>query len=154
MKPQHSLPLYIFSVYQPSDNNMTSYDETLSELKALTTYYMSHGQVIVGGDFNAEIRSNSDMTRATYKTKMLTQYINSNNLIPVNLSHHGNGPYYSYEPAKSMIDHFLVDTTLMNCVETFNILDESELILTSDHLPFVAKLTMKHTTRVPKQYAQ
>ncbi len=119
----------------------------MTDLQALTTHYISQGQIIIGGDFNAQITI--DKSLANPKSIRCSQFAVENNLIAVNTTGKRIGPNYSFIPTRSMIDHFLVDQTLVHDVQAFTVLEENEqFIQMSDHLPLLAKLCTRQNIEI------
>ena len=134
----YEMPVYIFGVYLPSDNNNSVYTETISELEALIAHYCSLGHVITAGDYNAQI---SDYSQ-NFKSKTLTQLVKTYDLFPVNLKLNSNQPKYSYTNNKTMIDHILVTQNIVRDITKFDIIEESN-ITTSDHLPLLMSVNIQ-----------
>ena len=89
---------FIFCVYLPADGNIQKYTEVLAELQTLVSYYVTQGNIIIAGDLNAQyISQNSNSSNK--KSKHLTDFINSNSLVPVNISNLCSGPNYSFIPS-------------------------------------------------------
>ncbi|MES9879357.1 MAG: reverse transcriptase family protein [Sedimenticola sp.] len=132
VKAQHDTNITIICVYMPSNNDRASYFDTLSDLQAVVTYCINKGPVVISGDFNAQI---SSQNCAGFKAKAIRSFVFNTNLNVINYLPSTIGPKYSFLPNQTMIDHLLVDNTTR--VEKFTILDDSDMVLTSDHLPFI-----------------
>ena len=131
----------IFCVYLPANGNIQKYTEVFAELQTLVSYYVTQGNIIIAGDLNAQyISQNSNSSNK--KSKHITDCINSNSLVPVNISNLCSGPNYSFIPSRSMIDHFPIDATTAASCHSCQVIDETRLTLTSDHFPILLKLNL------------
>ena len=129
---------YLFPLSRAVNSNSLIFDP--SEFK-IGLYYVTQGNIIIAGDLNAQyISQNSNSSNK--KSKHLTDFINSNSLVPVNISNLCSGPNYSFIPSRSMIDHFLIDATTAASCHSCQVIDESRLTLTSDHFPILLKLDL------------
>jgi len=55
----NQLPLYVLCVYMPSDNDVILYNETLCDIQSVFSHYCKIGTVILAGDFNAQLDTDS-----------------------------------------------------------------------------------------------
>ena len=141
--------LFVFSVYLPAHNNISDYKDTVSELEAISSFYLKEGNLIVGGDCNTQILNiHNGHNGSSYKSKILNNFIDSMNLISINTANLRTGPNYSFCPNKTMLDHIFVNEGYFNGVSKCYIIAEDK-ILTSDHLPIV----IKFTANFPGDYA-
>ena len=141
--------VYVFSIYLPAQNNITDYRDTISELEAISSFYLKEGNLVVGGDCNAQILSSRVTHGSLYKSRAFTDFLNSLNLISVNMSNIKNGPDYTFCPNKTMLDHILINEGYFSEVIQCYILTEDK-ILTSDHLPIVIRLTANYRNDTPE----
>ena len=149
VKVRHLTPLYIISAYMPADNNLSYYDDTLSELQTCIEFYSRIGKIIVAGDLNAQISwpsCNAPISGSIYKFRVLSEMVHNYHLVPLELTALCTGPRYSFIPTRSMIDHILVDRSLENNVTDFHVIDGNEFVLTSDHLPLIATFNLREAT--------
>ena len=134
-------PLYIFCVYLPADNNIRYFQEVLSELQAIVSFYCTEGNVICEGDFNAQYSpSLTQRENENYKSRYFTDFVCSNNCTPINKLDCRSRGTFTYTPAETMIDYFLADETLVPLVRKCEILDDTRCVIPSDHLPIPMKI--------------
>ena len=72
----------------PSDNNVEHYNNTLSDLQALISYYSTCGNILVAGDCKGQIQCNNvknQVSGCAFKTKVLTDFVHKNNLLATNM---------------------------------------------------------------------
>ena len=55
LRSGNQLPLYVFCVYMPADNDVILYNETLCDIQSVFSHYCKMGTVIFAGDFNAQL---------------------------------------------------------------------------------------------------
>ena len=66
----------------PADNNMDNYKLIMSDLQSLLSYYCTCGSILVAGDYNGQLENdikNNPVSGCTFKTKLLTEFVESNN---------------------------------------------------------------------------
>lgn len=143
IETQHGTHIAVMCVYMPSSNSRDAYFETLSELQSLVTFYLQDGPVIVSGDFNAQL-CNADSHNFNFKSKALVDFIRFNNMNPINVTRNTTGPLYSFVPNRTMIDHLLADS--MVDIGHFKIIDETDMVITSDHLPSLCSINVTTKT--------
>lgn len=140
-----NLPTYIFCAYLPSDHDIETYREVISELQTLIAYYTKEGNVITAGDFNAQYSHNGN-AQGNPKSKVLTQFVNDNNLVSAQqVVNYENG--YTFVPTKATIDYIFVESSFGEKVKSFLIVNECE-ILTSDHLPLIMSFETEHIINI------
>jgi exonuclease III len=57
LKRHNRKSLFIIGVYLPSDSNIQSYCDEINLLEALYNHYSEYGDVLIGGDFNASLKT-------------------------------------------------------------------------------------------------
>ena len=119
----------------PSDSSITAYKDQIEILYDLYTYYSEYGHVVIAGDMNASLK-NCDNSNP-YKSLLLRQFIDNNELCPVNLN---TSPFYTFPRNKSTIDYVLLDQTLRGNDVICSVLDESVSDCASDHLNIICTL--------------
>ena len=107
LKSQSYGSVFIFSVYLPAESGIIEYRETLDIINSICTVYQQYGHVVIAGDFNASHRLIDKGKTNTYKSIALSNFIDSNSLVPVNL----DDRHYTYIPTKTMLDYILVDNS-------------------------------------------
>ena len=146
MKNSQIASTFIFCVYLPADGNEQNYTEVLAELQTLASHNITQGNIVIAGNLNAQyIIHGSHISNS--KSKPLTDFIDHNSLVSVNVSDMCDGPKYSFIPSKSMIDYILVDTTSLELCHSCQIIDESSMTLTSDHYPICLKLEFESSCK-------
>jgi len=140
LKLERTLPLFIICVYMPANNDKEAYRDILNELDALFSWYSRLGDVLIGGDFNGHIFTEGvpNSQHSTSKSAMLTEFVNRNNLAPMHTSI-DRLSNYTFIPNKTTLDYILMEKSSVHLTISFNIVNERD-ILTSDHLPIVARL--------------
>ena len=106
-------------------------------MQSLVSFYSTCGNILLAGDYNGKIQTdhiNSNVSGCLFKTRLLTEFINVNNLTATNMLSLSSGPKYSFIPTKAMIDYIFVESTMVSNVSKAYIVNKQE-ILTSDHLP-------------------
>ena len=103
-KTNNTVPLFIFGVYLPANNDSVQYKNCVDTLCDLEAYYSNKGRVIISGDMNAKFNETSNGYIQKQKSKILTSFINDSRLIAVNKTKFCSGPTYSFEPCKSTLD--------------------------------------------------
>ena len=131
---------FVFSVYLPAHNSIIDYKDTISELEAISSFYLKEGNIVIGGDYNAQVLSSRVTHGSSYKSKAFTDFLKNINLHSVNMSSIKIGPDYSFCPNKTMLDHILINEGYLSEVTQCYILTEDKIV-TSDHLPIVVGLT-------------
>jgi exonuclease III len=75
LKTPNHVPLFVFGVYMPSENDTDQCREVLNVLNELFTNYSNHGHVIFAGDINASIlETDADKTNPC-KSAELTDFL-------------------------------------------------------------------------------
>ncbi|MES9884792.1 MAG: endonuclease/exonuclease/phosphatase family protein, partial [Sedimenticola sp.] len=133
-------PLYFFSAYLPSDNNILAYREEIDNLDQLCSLYGDTGHVILAGDMNASIRSENHVN--IYKSIQLKQFVQRNCLNALNTSTQCKGPAFTYMPTQTMLDYIFTDDVMKSCNSSCEIVDEGNITSTSDHLPISTSFTL------------
>ena len=150
-RSSRSLPLFIFGVYLPANNDLVQYKICIDVLNDLETYYSNRGRVIISGDMNARYNEISNGYIQKQKSNILTSFINENQLTAVNKSNLCSGPKYTFEPCKSTLDYIIVNESCCNLVKRCSVLDNSDCSIASDHLPILTSFTFSGTQfSVPK----
>ena len=123
------------------------YKDVLSDLQALFSTYNALGTVVLAGDFNSQLINGPINKMKHSKKHIFTKFVLDNNLRDVVKLRPSNDPSYTYVPAKTLIDHVLVENDYIDNIRSANIVPETE-VLTSDHLPI--KVTLKIQTVMRK----
>ena len=131
-KCPNTLPLFMFSVYMPASSNIEEYKNAISELETLVSFYNTRGQLLVAGDFNAQIDS-CDINPSS-KSHLLKDFVSGYDLHASSNSGRSYGPMYTFKPTRSTLDYFLVDRELLCNVSCSKIVD-TESSSSSDHYP-------------------
>ena len=132
----------------PADNNMDNYKLIMSDLQALLSYYSTCGNILVAGDFNGQLQKdikNNPVSGCAFKTMILTEFVEQNNLIATNKLNITSGPQYSYKPTKAMIDHIFIETSMVNKLCNSFVFNDED-IFTSDHLPIFLQFSINECT--------
>ena len=131
----------LINVYMPCDSrgaNDIVYNDVLSEISELIACHSTVNQVIIGGDFNTDIRrQNSCNTKALLEfceLECLKLCIQSNNSL-VDYTYESN-----INNSNSIIDHFIVSDNLYMGIEEYESVHDGDNL--SDHCPLLLKMNM------------
>ncbi len=148
--------LTIFGVYLPDSRyGLEIYNECLDLLQDLYCKYSSISDVIILGDFNAQI-NNSISSHTDPRHIELKNMVHNLNLISLCTLDSCKGPGYSFCGYKggptSLIDHICLPDTKLDLVKKCEILADIDNL--SDHLPVVITLDitplMSPSVGIPK----
>lgn len=89
-------PVYLFGVYLPFDNNVDAYKHYISMLWDLWNLFNEHGDVIMLGDFNARYAELPTSYVQRAKSHLLTDFIQSNDITPLNKTDKCSGLGYTF----------------------------------------------------------
>lgn len=137
--PTH-VPLYIFGVYLPSENDVDKYREELNVLHDLYTIYSNHGHVIFAGDMNGSLQQKDVEKTNSYKSAELVTFYRKNNLHFPFYNVEQCKDVYTFIPCKTMLDYTFFSESLKNHLVDYDIIPEGVISNTSDHLPVIAKI--------------
>jgi len=127
--------LFVFCIYMPSDNDIKDYKLTLEQIQDLIDIYTEMGHVVLAGDFNAQIYSNSSVTKGNKrKSNLLKLFMTENHLNSATNSENMKGPQYTFIPNQTMLDHIFLDRAISSRVTECEIFDKDSFYATSDHL--------------------
>ena len=73
-KCNNSLPLFIFGVYLPANNDLVLYKRCIDVLYDLEAYYSNRGRVVFAGDMNARYNENPNGYIQKQKSDILTSF--------------------------------------------------------------------------------
>ena len=109
------------------DNNV-DYGETLSHISSLINQYPDY-DIIIGGDFNV------DFSRQSRHLNLASQFLSNEDLLNLTttINHNITYTYKSPNHHRSLIDHFFVNETVNNLVQSYYTIDDGRNL--SDHLP-------------------
>lgn len=100
------------------------------------SHYCKLGIVLFAGDFSAHLATDVRLY-TNQKSKLLSQFVIANGLVPLHAIFNNNS--YTYIPARSTIDHVLIERTFGHMITSYSVAQPQEVI-TSDHLPIHFKL--------------
>lgn len=142
LSTSNTTPLYIFGVYLPYDQDIEAYARYISSLWDIWNLYNDQGEVIILGDFNARYAETPLSHVQRVKTRLLTKFIQSNNIVPLNKSNKCSGLDYTYTTNCSTIDFILTNETLYNNVEHCEVISSNDIDVASDHLLVFCTLSL------------
>ncbi|KAI8485281.1 hypothetical protein Bbelb_370280 [Branchiostoma belcheri] len=147
--------IFVFAVYMPySGLAVDTYREHLDIIIEVYRKYENEGEVILVGDFNADIgeqegRENGGPRgrgKGSKRGRELENIMEELALFSLNLSQLCKGPLYTFHDAsgnhRSTIDHILVPYSLIAETVACEVMEDCSLNL-SDHNPVVATFTNK-----------
>ena len=147
--------LVIVQVYLPcSNHSIETFKNEVDILSDLCNVYSNISNIVIMGDFNAKFvkfnRNNKYMrTRDVY----VSVFANNMNLTAVTTSEICGGSKVSFVPygngSPSLIDHILVDESLLSCIKNCAIKADSPLNVSrhlSLHITFVVNTTLVTNT--------
>ena len=137
LRSGNQLPLYVFCVYMSSDNNVILYNETLCDIQSVFLHYCTLGTVILVGDFNAQLDTDSRRT-PNQKSKLLSLFIKRNRLSPLHQIFNSNA--YTHVTARSRIDHILIESSASQMYTKYSVADSHDVI--------TCQYSLQSTTRV------
>ena len=129
VKAPYATPMYFFCVYMPSENNIDYYQNTLSDLQSLVSFYLKCGNILFAVDYNGQVQTdntNRNVSGCLFKTKLLTKFVKDNKLTTTNMMNLCTGPNYSFIPTKSMIDYIFVESTMVSNISKAHIVNKQE----------------------------
>jgi hypothetical protein len=142
-----ALPLFIFCVYLPADNDIDNYRDYLESLDNLITYYKDFGYIIVAGDMNASIIDKYHVNRR--KSQMLMSFARDFNLEAANIKYNTETDIYAYIPCETTLDYFLVDRVVDRKILSSKRIGEENILTVSDQLPiFINILTDNNNAQI------
>ena len=127
-----------------SSRHFDVYYETLDILESLVSVYSEKGRVMIIGDLNVKISGPRYHFPRNDRSTLIETFLNRNNLVSVNVQTDCKGPEYTFGPVTgncTMIDHIIVETSILDLVEKSEVLDECE-INTSEHLPVLCSVAI------------
>ncbi|KAI8495196.1 hypothetical protein Bbelb_271820 [Branchiostoma belcheri] len=152
---QNGQKTFVFAVYMPySGLAVDTYREHLDIITEVYRKYENEGEVILVGDFNADIgehkgRENGDPRgrgKGSKRGRELENIMEELALFSLNLSQLCKGPLYTFHAAsgnhRSTIDHILVPYSLIAETVACEVMEDCSLNL-SDQNPVVATFTNK-----------
>ena len=132
---------YIFGVYLPSDNNIEAYVQELNIFDNLYHYCSNYGNTVIAGDFNGSILDRRNTN--TRKSDLLRSFVSQHNLSIQNNDFSVEGNTYTFIQKQTTLDYILFDKYLIYGLQSYKIIEEGSISITSDHLPIVAKFDFK-----------
>ena len=135
IRNNHHIPLYILCMYMPSESDVNWYNETLCDVQALFSHYCNVGTVLITGDLNAQLVTDSRLSQNP-KSKLLSLFVNRNGLVPAHSLFGCNA--YTYVPTRSILDYVLVERAASHIITDYSVAKPEE-VLTFDHLYFSIK---------------
>ena len=144
------LPCYIFGVYLPADGGLIFYNECVDKLFDLYSYYSEFGRVIIAGDLNARYKFKPNSYVQEQKSKILTNFIDNTNCIPINQTAKCYGPKYTFEPMQSTLDYILIQESCFDIVTNCIVVDNSDCSIASDHLPIITSINIPTSRHIAK----
>lgn len=138
-----------FSVYLPSRSGCTDvFRESLDYLDSLINLYGIDNDIVVLGDFNADLGLHGGpmaTTSSNEQGRILHRYLHDWNFLSVHLHLNQSHDSATYESeahgSRSTIDHILCPSRFFNSFRSCYVLDEDPSN-TSDHLPIHAELSV------------
>ena len=113
------------------------YKEQTELMQNLNDQYSQLGDVYFSGDFNAVVEPD---TFTDYKDRILHEFLLYNKLVSAGHIQICTGSRYTFTPARTMIDHFVLSDQCINRVRSMHIVSEDEEHVISDHLPILISL--------------
>ena len=129
----------LLNVYMPTNDGKNDlFIDTLHEIVSLCLMFDSFN-IILGGDFNCQIGKNDS------REHLFKEFLDILELKCLTLDDRFNIPYTFINSLTqtSVIDHFIVDTDIVDKVYQLNVLDEGDNL--SDHLPLILKFNLNNT---------
>ena len=151
LNAQDNLNVYMFSVYMPCSKETTEYyNSYLEKLCDIIDQYSELGEIILLGDFNAEIEGVKCPSPKSLRTPLLQKFTNRYKLQSVTVNRDCIGPNFTYDPydsglCRSLIDHIFINSDHIDLIDQSHIIrkEETNCYNSSDHLPVVAAFNIK-----------
>ena len=133
-----NVPVFIFGVYMPYDNNIDEFRTELDTVESLYLYYSNYGKVFIAGDFNSSLIDDNNVNMV--KSRMLLRFAHDNNIAIPGTDFNVEGEQYSFILKQSTLDYILFDKSCVNDLGFYMITKEGSVSITSDHLPVLAQI--------------
>ena len=137
--------LYIISVYMPSSFDMTDYIKNLDNLYNLYYRLSNKGTVIIAGDMNARYSDTASSYAGSQKHKYFKEFMEITNLIPINKTNLCKGEPHTFPTYQCTLDYILVPDDAEGFVTSCEVLSNTDIETTSDHLPVKCSLSITTT---------
>ena len=122
-------------------NNIEAYVQELNIVDNLYNYYSNYGNTVIAGDFNGSILDRRNTN--TRKSDLLRSFVSQHNLSIQNNDFSVEGDTYTFIQKQTTLDYILFDKYLIYGLQSYKIIEEGSISITSDHLPIVAKFDFK-----------
>ena len=132
-------PVYLFWCLF---NNVDAYKHYISMLWDIWNLFYELGDVIIVCDYNARYAELPTSYVHRAKSRLLTDFIQSNDISPLNKTDKCSGLGYTFSTNCSTIDYILVNQTLLSTVEHCEVIRDSDIDITSDHLLLFCTLSL------------
>ena len=145
---QNNAKLFIINVYMPStDYPIELYREYVQKVSDIYEEYNSVGQVLLVGDWNAELSGDRYSARSDSQSTELQLLCESLDVTSMCVSSICKGPTYTFDPFesgknRSFIDHVLIPCSIFDTVKSCDILMDKPFN-SSDHLPIIFSLDIE-----------
>lgn len=140
--------IFLINVYMPSsDYPIEVYRSYVQKVSDLYEEYNSIGEVVLLGDWNAEVDGENYTARDDYQSRELISMCSNLDIASLCVSYSCSGPRYTFDPFesgnnRSLIDHILIPKSISDLAESCVIVSDRPYN-TSDHLPVIFQLNVE-----------
>lgn len=135
-------PVYIIGVYLPYENDIEFYKSYVDHLYDVLDIMSEKGIVILAGDFNAQVHEAPNGKSQKIKCKLLSDFVDSNDLLLINKSEFNTGLNYTFSTRETTIDYIMTHRFNCNMVSSYKTICNSNIELASDHLMLFCTLSI------------
>ena len=142
--------VYLQSLSASSDC-IDTYNAQLATVSGIIEQFIDSCEIVILGDFQSYPSNFASSTRSAQENRLskhLAEFISSNNLNPIDITH-GSGPTYTYQHLSlsnhSYIDHIITSMDIVTSFSNTSVLAPASLN-TGDHLPVTSSLMIPNTT--------